>query len=357
MNRKMALLVIAVIGMMIIGVMGASAQVIRYADGEFSITATGLGESSPTTLTVNSLQLLGKNADGTYLIYVNEKFMSADSEGLDGIAAFINESELASVADLEPLANGSKGDAVAALQTALKKLDYLNGSADGNFGNMTMLALQAFQTDHGLEPTGEADACQQLLIRSMGSDVFMFDSSMDPNERFSVLEGRTDVNLEALYKSSLTMDYDSMEGTGFISDDNKLTFDASGDTDIDQAKFTLRYGFDVTEQNSGEFTVVPVFKFRCLCARRPVMQNVILKVGDKRCKLSMSNVENSLSGAKSVENGILELDKEALEVLSKIIGGNDLQIRVEAKYKTFDMNFTAAEASGLVEFCRVALAM
>ena len=51
---------------------------------------------------------------------------------------------------------GSKGDAVAELQQRLIELGYLDGEADGIFGEKTETALIAFQTVNSLEPTGIA---------------------------------------------------------------------------------------------------------------------------------------------------------------------------------------------------------
>ena len=48
-------------------------------------------------------------------------------------------------------------NAVIRLQVELQQRGYAPGSADGSFGSKTRKALQAFQTDSGLEPTGTAD--------------------------------------------------------------------------------------------------------------------------------------------------------------------------------------------------------
>lgn len=57
------------------------------------------------------------------------------------------------------LQNGSKGDAVKALQQNLLKLGYKlpKYGADGSFGIETMAALKLFQVDHGLPNTGVVD--------------------------------------------------------------------------------------------------------------------------------------------------------------------------------------------------------
>ena len=57
------------------------------------------------------------------------------------------------------LRNGSEGDDVKEMQTALIGLGFSCGEygADGDFGDCTEMAVRAFQTAKGLKPTGEYD--------------------------------------------------------------------------------------------------------------------------------------------------------------------------------------------------------
>ena len=66
----------------------------------------------------------------------------------------------------EELAKGSKGDAVAALQTRLNELNYSAGVADGIYGNGTFAAVKEFQKKNGLETTGIADVETQGVLFS-----------------------------------------------------------------------------------------------------------------------------------------------------------------------------------------------
>ncbi len=52
------------------------------------------------------------------------------------------------------LGYGSKGDAVAQLQTRLKELGYYNGAIDGDFGSGTQRAVEIFQKQNGLDADG-----------------------------------------------------------------------------------------------------------------------------------------------------------------------------------------------------------
>ena len=95
------------------------------------------------------------------------------------------------------LQKGSKGDEVVALQQRLILLGYLEGIADGKFGNMTQTAVEAVQSAHSLEVTGiageaEFDALSEELqvyaqraavvamTNAQATDVFAEDGSYDP---------------------------------------------------------------------------------------------------------------------------------------------------------------------------------
>ncbi|MBE5815064.1 MAG: hypothetical protein E7320_07675 [Clostridiales bacterium] len=63
------------------------------------------------------------------------------------------------------LSYGSKGEAVRKLQQALKALNY-NVTADGDYGALTQMAVNAFQQCNGMVPTGTADPTTQALLYS-----------------------------------------------------------------------------------------------------------------------------------------------------------------------------------------------
>ena len=62
------------------------------------------------------------------------------------------------------LYSGSKGDAVKALQSALKELGFYSSTVDGSFGSGTRDAVIAFQKMNGLTQSGTADADTQALL-------------------------------------------------------------------------------------------------------------------------------------------------------------------------------------------------
>lgn len=69
-------------------------------------------------------------------------------------------------AEVKILQKGSKGDDVKALQQRLIELNYLSGSADGDYGNKTKSAVELFQKDAAIPVTGIADAETQDILYS-----------------------------------------------------------------------------------------------------------------------------------------------------------------------------------------------
>ena len=69
-----------------------------------------------------------------------------------------------SAAAYQVLYSGSKGDAVTALQSALKELGFYSGKTDGDFGSGTRAAVVAFQAKNGLAQNGTADGAMQALL-------------------------------------------------------------------------------------------------------------------------------------------------------------------------------------------------
>lgn len=78
-----------------------------------------------------------------------EKFQEAN--GLEVTGEMDNSSAEALFSD------SAVGDTVRMLQQRLIALGYLEGAADGEFGAKSIAALKQFQSEHGLEVTGESD--------------------------------------------------------------------------------------------------------------------------------------------------------------------------------------------------------
>lgn len=64
----------------------------------------------------------------------------------------------------QTMQKGSKGDMVKTLQNRLIELNYLTGSADGDFGGKTAAAVELFQSTVGIAVTGIADVNTQVAL-------------------------------------------------------------------------------------------------------------------------------------------------------------------------------------------------
>ena len=110
-------------------------------------------------------------ANGFVYMGLNHCESMTDDEINAEIAAAQAELESRGVAAEEPveegyqtLQKGSKGDEVKALQQRLIELNYLSGSADGDYGGKTASAVELFQSTAGLTATGIADADTQTAL-------------------------------------------------------------------------------------------------------------------------------------------------------------------------------------------------
>ena len=72
---------------------------------------------------------------------------------------------------------GDSGDAVRKVQKRLIALGYLQGSADGSYGNMTMNAVKAFQQRNGLKVTGNVNSNTLAKLNSSNAKKAVSDSS------------------------------------------------------------------------------------------------------------------------------------------------------------------------------------
>jgi len=101
--------------------------------------------------------------------------------------------------EYETLQKGSSGDTVKTLQQYLIALGYLDGAADGSYGDMTAEAVRSFQKNEGLEADGTADEeTQQKLFAEKIAQVQTADyTSFDPEGA-----NKFDESFETLYGTS-----------------------------------------------------------------------------------------------------------------------------------------------------------
>lgn len=103
-------------------------------------------------------------------------FQSANSLTMDGVAGaqtqallYSNSAIKNAVSTTATLKQGTVSDAVKDMQERLIALGYLTGTADGNFGTMTSLALTTFQRNNGLSADGVAGTTTLKKLNSLNA--------------------------------------------------------------------------------------------------------------------------------------------------------------------------------------------
>jgi hypothetical protein len=320
---------------------------------EENLVATAIAEDGTTySLDTAEFQLLGREPDGTFLIFADQQFLKVtrsdlkrviDTVGLPGVSALPAET------DYETLVRNSRGDAVVNLQVALMAQGFLTGNPDGNYGSGTQRAVSNYQRDHGLRETGEADARLQMLILSAAEELLPVSKYADPKERFAVISEKTDANLEKVIEKNLGFEYDDISGVGLISDGSVITYSVPAETDIDQCDVTARFGMRVKPGEGGKVRVTPVLALTTTGTRRAIMQEVILKSGDARVSLPVANAENALDGVKSVETAEIPLDDAAVDLLAGVAEAKELKLRLTCKYGTYDIVVPAENLTSIAD--------
>ena len=199
-----------------------------------------------------------------------------------------------------------------------------------------------------------ADEPLQLLALSMAAQPAVIDlKSADPSAIYTPIASRVQVNMQPIYESGLTFEYDDMTGKGFITDGTVVEIDASSDADIDRYQLSLRFGLLVRD-NGDEVTVVPAVEVSCLCVRRPVINELILKSGDARGSTVIDGVETSLDGVNTVEMGYAALTDGMVDALAAAAENGELKLRIIGRYNSFDVQVDAEYLSSVSRVGEVA---
>ena len=124
------------------------------------------------SLVMDSVQAIGADSESLASVVaqaVVDARKAAQAQG--SLAVWANNNLMiktlsATVPYYPTLQKGDKGDEVKQLQQRLLTLNYLNGSADGDYGNKTKEAVEAFQVAANISVTGIADDATQKALFS-----------------------------------------------------------------------------------------------------------------------------------------------------------------------------------------------
>ena len=353
---KRAMILFLALALMLAG-STALAMPVQITEGTMSISATGVEENAlPEQLELESFQMDALNAQGGYVIFANNRFYNVDAETLQPLLTVMGSPAVPALGGLETLVRGSNNDEVKRLQEALTTLGYLKGAIDGDFGGATERGVKAFQADEGLEETGEADALLQLLAQSVVAEAIEVEPIVDPEVMFAPIEGRTTVDLQPVLDSGLAFSYDDMTGEGFITDGSKVSYDASGEADIDKYQLSVAFGLLTRENEDGNVDLLPAAKVSCLCVRRPVLNKLTVKAGTiaLRGSAAFESLEATLSGVDSLEQGVVLLDDNMVDALAAAGEAGELKLRLTGQYNTFDFAASGAQLASLSKIGQLA---
>ena len=135
---------------------------------------TGTADGKYGTQTQNAIKLfqkaLGISQTGIANVSLQEKLYAANAPAYSAssaaTAAPSTDTGSNTAAGYSTLVRGDSGDNVRKLQSRLKELGYLSGSADGSFGGQTESAVKAFQRALGLTQSGVASSSLQEKLFS-----------------------------------------------------------------------------------------------------------------------------------------------------------------------------------------------
>lgn len=308
----------------------AFAQPVHFTKSAPSIPVTTM-DGRETSFQSKVIQILGLDENRDIILFANGLYGTIPLSELQKLLPDLETDNLPNISDYKVFSDFEFGSSVSEMQRALYQFGYLD-SVDGSFGNQTMLALKAFQADVGLSANGQADPLVQMLL----SSAVQREYSVAGISSFDVIRDRADFDMGPVVESGLLLDYDDISGTGMISNGEELHYDFPGDWDIDRYHFSISFGLQI-EERSGKVELSPVMLVDCTCVRRPIMEKVTLKSGASRCVIPVSDLNSSLDVVFSVEHAVFKLDQDCSTLLSSAEESGELKIRIDGKYKSYDL--------------------
>ena len=334
----------------------ALAQTVRFAGKPRTIPVTNAESEELEYLQALTIGLLGLDDNGAVELYADGRLMFASQEALQQAVPQLDISELPVLSELKNIAKGAEVGRVVALQQALIDLGYLFGAADGSYGAQSSTAVTEFQRAMGLEETGIADAVTQQLVFSLADQEALIEIATSAEAIFAPIIDRTETDLSVFDGRNVTLEYDDIAGTGFITNGADLGISLTEGPDIDQYSMAVRFGFAVAE-SKGAVTVKPAIRIETTSVRAPLVQSVILKSGENRQTVKTTSTASGVDGSKSVESNTFNLSADAASLLASVEEAGELKIRVVGKYQSYDIEVAMEDLYKIAETGEIAVAM
>ena len=347
--KKVLLPVLAGMGILMTAV-AANAMEVRISGEMCALTAgTTLGEDSqPVNVETMGFEVYGYMQGDLIAVNTGEAVVYVTREELEGKLPDIPTDRLPSAEGLAELTGGAHSEGVVKLQQNLIDTGYLEGTADGGYGPMTMNAVKKFQAEHRLAETGVADIYTQMVLQAAADglpDVLetTYPTVHSPEEKFAAIISKTDADLDRYMSSEWKFSYDELEKEGLLDPSVVLgTYDVTESAaDIDKIAMTASLKIRLEEDGeSGKVLFTPVLCVESRGAYRPYLKDVIFGIDGGAVKSEPGTSGGELEGASLKESGYVVLSDEMLEILAS----KTLKVlRVEGQNQSYDLAFGAEE--------------
>lgn len=263
------------------------------------------------------------------------------------LASKLPEIPIGALADGTGLAdvnNGASGDTARDIQQKLTDLGYLTGTPDGMYGGGTAAAVKAFQEEHGLTGTGNADVYTQLTLTLAASGVqdvleTTYPTVLTPESKFENIMSLTDADLTRYVGPEWRFTYDTFEKFGLLDPQIVVGTFSDESSDINRISLTCSLKVVITENaKSGRLEVTPCLVTESQGAYRPYLQSAILAAGGQTVELTGGESKGALNGVTMSETGYVPLTAEALTLLAS---GTLDSVRISGMNNTYDITNTA----------------
>lgn len=335
----------------------AMAQTVRFEGVIPSIPVVDAdGEALEEELSAETIVLLGMRDEDIVELYANEGLAYADRAALTEIIPELKSMELPLLSEIVSIEKTKDKEQIAAFQQVLIDMGYLSGTADGSFGGQSRKAVSDFQQAMGLKATGVADAVTQQLIASVNGEALVVRILQDPEELYAAIFDHCETDLTPLYDHVMAFEFDDITGKGFISNGVEVLTESDEGPDIEKYSMVVRFGFAVTD-SKGVAKLTPVIRLATTSVRVPLVKDILLKAGEDRQTIKVKTTESSVEGSKSVESCTFNIGAAHAGLLANVAEAGELKMRVEGKYRSFDIEVPEDQLEAIAEIGAIAVQM
>ncbi|MDO4548383.1 MAG: peptidoglycan-binding domain-containing protein [Clostridia bacterium] len=311
---------------------------------------------------VKRLDIIGIVNEGIYLIAADGIAYYASESSLEqALEGTVDLSQIERLSDVESMQRGSRGTQVQDVQSALIALGYLNDVADGSYGLNTVNAVRTFQRQLlplSYNEDGIADGATQYLALALANEsegeITLEGVPVTPELKYPAIARRLASDLTGFCGEEYTLSYDSMEDKGSIDIDQSTAWQIEAEAEIDSISFELSIGLEIEPSGEG-LRAIPVIKLYSLGARRPYVHSCIVRIGESRYDIAVEETSGDIQGKYVAESAIIRLGSEGLGMLEALLDNGTAQMRIEGKYRQFDVQLSANDIPALDNFTTSAI--